>query len=180
MKKAKLVKTNTKNEEVISEQYSIKSMIKIILVLFLIIGIFYAITYFVVNRPKDIQKDETHTVIDTEKITVSQILNQKEEEYYVLATMESLYKDNGNYTADYIELYNEYILKYQQQGGKLKFYRIDLDSAFNKKYISDETSITENISDIKISDEVLIRIKNGKIDKYYLGHTDIADKLSRL
>lgn len=180
MKKAKLAKTNIKNENVISESYSIKSLVKIICILFLIIGIFYTITYFVINRPKETQNAETHTVIDTEKITISQILKQKEEEYYVLATMESLYKNSGNYTANYIKLYNEYVLKYQQQEGNLKIYRIDLDSAFNKKYISDETIITDDISNMKLNDEVLIKVKNGKIDKYYLGHTNITDKLSRL
>lgn len=181
MKKAKLEKKKEENQKEIEIQYSIKSMIKIVIALILIFVLFYVLTVFVIDNKKVEEDVKNHAVIDSEKITLSQILSQKENEYYVLATKESMYKKAAGMKANYIELYDSYILKYQQSEDEpLKFYRVDLDSAFNKSYLSDKSNITDNLSELKISDEVLIKIKNKKIDKYYIGHSLIASELSKL
>ncbi len=180
MKKAKLIKKNEK-QEMVDNEYSVKTMVKTILIVLIIFGLFYLITYFVLNKKTESSDIETPAVIDNEKITVSNILNQKEDEYYVLATKKSLYdKTTTKYEPNYIEMYNTYISKYQQEDDSLKVYKIDLDSAFNKNYISDKTSISDNASEIKISDEVLIKVSNKKIVNYYVGHSKIVEALKEL
>lgn len=179
MKVAKIrKKTEEKEKNNISESYSIKSMIKILFILLLIFGAFYLITTFLVkDRAPD--SDNNVSVIDSTKITLSQLLNRNEDEYYVIATKASLYESSYVET-NYIEFYNNYINKYKQKENSLAFYYVDLDSALNKNYFGNELNITEEISELKVNDEVLFKINNGKIEKTYIGKEDILDKLSRI
>ena len=111
MKAAKLRKTDyltKKEEEEVIEEYSVKRLIKIFIILLVIFGIFYGITYLVVkNKKAEITEEEPYAVIDEEKITISNLLNQKREEYYVLITKESLYNKKGSLASDYKKLYEE-------------------------------------------------------------------------
>ena len=50
----------------------------------------------------------------------------------------------------YIEFYNNYINAYKQETDSLQFYYVDLDSALNKKYFSDELNITDDFSKLKL------------------------------
>lgn len=178
MKVAK-IKKNTKKEFPMQEDtYSIKNLIKILIILMLIFGTFYFITSFLI-KDKSIKEDNSTAVIDSSKITLSQLLSQKDKEYYVIATKKSL--DNSSYVqTNYIELYNEYINKYTQNEDSLNFYYVDLDDALNKKYLSDKLNIVNEISKLEINNEILFKIKNNKIEKTYVGRDKIIDKLSRL
>jgi len=178
MKVAKIKKISKKEQPMEEETYSFKNLIKILIILVLIFGIFYFITTFFVKDKNDDLGNST-AVIDSSKITLSQLLSQKEEEYYVIATKKSLY-DSSYIQTNYIELYNEYINKYKQNEEAKTFYYVDLDNALNKKFQSDELNIVDEISKLQINDEVLFKIKNNKIEKTYVGKDKIIDKLSRL
>ena len=161
MKVAKIKKSSVKEQPVLEETYSIKSMIIILIILLLIFAGFYFVTTFLVKDRK-IEGDNSTAVIDTSKITLSQLLSQKDKEYYVIATKKSLY-DSSYIETNYIGLYDEYINKYSQEEESLKFYYVDLDDALNKKYLSTELNITNEVSELKLNDEVLFKIKNNKI-----------------
>lgn len=180
MKKAKLIKTKKKQEKVVEKDtYSLKNLIRIIIVLVIILGIFYFITTLVIEPKKQDNTNNAQTQIDSTKITLNHLLDRKEKEYYVLATKESLY-DAANSKIDYSGLYNNYIREYTSLEDALPFYNVDLDDALNKTYISDELNISDDISKIKLNDEVLFKIKKGKIDKYFVGNKDILEALSEL
>ena len=179
MKKAKLIKTNKKEEKRnVEESYSLKQLVLIIVVIISILGIFYFITTLVV-KPQNQESENIQTQIDSTKITLNNLLDRKENEYYVLATMESLYK-NINSEIKYLELYNNYITEYKKSEKSLPFYTINLDDALNKNYLSDELNISNNISEIKLNDEVLFKIKNQEVSKYFVGNKAILDELSKL
>ena len=180
MKKAKIIKTNKKQEKIVEQDtYSLKNLIRIIIVLVIILGIFYLITTLVVDAVKQDNINNTVTQIDSTKITLNNLLNRNEEEYYVLATKESLY-NNINSQIKYSELYNNYISEYASLEDALPFYAVDLDDALNKNYMSDELNITDDIGEIKLNDEVLFKIKDGKIEEYFVGSSDILEELSDL
>lgn len=178
MKKAKIRKTEEQNKIEMSDTYSIKSMIKILTILVVLFGIFYFITTLLVKE-KDTNNDNGVSVVDSSKITLNQLFNRNEKEYYVIATKASLYSSSYVDT-NYIEFYNNYINKYKQKENAIAFYYVDLDSALNKVYISEELNITEDINELRLNDEVLFKINNGKIEKTYVGRENILDKLSRL
>ena len=178
MKVAKIRKKEKENKVETTESYSVKKMLKILFVLLLVFGVFYIITLILVKQDSS-DNDNTPAVIDSTKITMSQLLNRKEDEYYVIATKASLYESSYVET-NYIEFYNNYINEYKQAEESLAFYYIDLDSALNKQYFGEELNITSEISKLQINDEVLFKISDGKIEKTYVGRDKIIDKLSRL
>ena len=176
MKKAKLIKTNKKEEKQMEkETYSLKNLLLIILILVITFGIFYLITTLVVDPVQEQNINNTPTQIDATKITLSNLLNRKENEYYVLAT-----KESDNDKVNYIELYNNAIQEYSKAEKALPFYNVDLNDALNKNYISEELNISDEISEIKLNDEALFKVKDGKIEKYFVGSKDIIKALSKL
>jgi hypothetical protein len=178
MKVAKIKKKEIKEEVSSVEEYSLAKMFKIIVILLLLFALFYFITTVVVKNRTQTETN-TPTVVDSSKITLSQLLSRKEDEYYVIATKPSLY-GNSYVSTDYINFYNDYINKYKQKEESLSFYYVDLDSALNKNYFGEELNIADDISKLKLNDEVLFKIKNKKIEKTYVGKDKILDKLSRL
>lgn len=175
MKKAKLVKNNKKQEIIEKDSYSLKSFLLIILVLVIILGIFYLITTLVVKPVNPTDNDNGVTIIDETKITLNNLLNRKEKEYYVLAT-----KQNNNAQANYQTLYNNYITEYKKQEGALTFYNVNLDDALNKGYISDKLNISNDLSELKVNDDILFKIKDNKIEEYFAGSKNILKQLSTL
>ena len=185
MKRAKIrVNKNKKNNEIkVSTEYSIKNLIKIVIIITLIFALFYLITIF---ASKKIVKDSDSSVKSTlvedydNKISFAELLNRKEEEYYVLATMESKYKNIGNYSASYINLYNNYIEDYKNKENALIVYKINLDNVLNKAYISDKNNITNDLSELKVNDEALFKIKDKEIVEYYIGSKHILTGLKKI
>lgn len=175
MKKAKLVKNNKKQEIIEKDSYSLKSFLLIILVLVIILGIFYFITTLVVKPVNPTDNDNGVTIIDETKITLNNLLNRKEKEYYVLAT-----KQNNNTQTNYQTLYNNYINEYKKQEKSLTFYNINLDDALNKGYISDKLNISNDLSELKVNEDILFKIKDNKIEEYFTGSKNILKQLSTL
>lgn len=178
MKVARIKKKESKEAVSVEEGYTLKGMLKIVIILLVIFGIFYFITTLLVKVNKNDDNNSVE-VIDSTKITLNQLLNRLEEEYYVIATKSSLY-ESSYLNTDYTSIYKEYINTYKQKDDSLSFYYVDLDNALNKSYFGNELNITDNISELKLNDEVLFKINNGKIEKTYIGKDKILDKLSRL
>lgn len=179
MKAAKIRKSKEKKVEMVNEGYSIKSMVKIIISILAIFGIFYGITVLIVED-KEVPELKQESVLDSSKITVGQLLSRKEKEYYVLAHKESLYETSGYVESSYLDIYELYIREYINKEDSLEFYYIDLDNALNKKFYSEKLNITEELEELSLNDEVLFKIKNGKIEKTYVGKDKIISKLSKI
>lgn len=178
MKTARIRNNNKKeNKEIMVEEYSFKKMLIIIAILILVFLVFYFITTLVVKPVKQDNKNNTITEIDSTKITLNHLLDRKESEYYVLATKSSLYKE---FNINYETIYNQYITDYKKEENALTFYKSNLDDALNKNFSGEETNITENLQELKLGDEALFKIKDGKIDSYSIGHSEIVKTLSSL
>lgn len=176
MKKAKLIKMNIKEEKQIEKDtYSLKNLLSITIIIVVILVVFYFITTLVVDPVEENNINNTITEIDSTKITLNNLLNRKESEYYVLAT-----KESNNSQVNYIMLYNNYINEYTKGDKALTFYSVNLNDALNKNYIGEKLNISNEISEIKLNDEVLFEIKDGKIEKYFVGSKDILQVLSNL
>jgi len=176
MKTARIRKNNKKEKlEEINNEYEIKKMIIITIIVMAVFLTFYFITNLIV-KPIDKDNIDNPVVLDSTKITLSNLLNRKESEYYVLATKNSLYPSTINYE----EIYNGYISDYTKNENALPFYRIDLDDALNKNYVGEELNVTDDLSNLKLNDEVLFKIKDSKIESYYVGSSNIVEVLSNL
>lgn len=179
MKTARIRNNKSRNKqkiETVKEEYSLKKISITLISLVAIFFIFYFITTIVVKPNKNNATDNTRVDFDSTKIILSHLLDRKEEEYFVIAYKSDKLPSEVNYQ----ELYNTYINKYKTKEGALSFYNVDLNDAFNKNFISENINITDDMNELKLNDEVLFKIKNGKIEEHYIGHSDIIKKLSSL
>ena len=177
MKKAKLIKTNKKEKKIIeNDSYSLKNFLYIILILVIVFGIFYFITTMVIEPvTEENNKMNAVTEIDSTKITLNNLLNRKESEYYVLATKK---RDNDN--VNYLQLYNNYIQNYTTKENSLTFYNVDLSDALNKNYIDEKLNISNELRELRLNDDILFKIKDNRIAEYFSGSKDIIEALSKL
>ncbi len=181
MKVAKLRDTNKKDNKKVNkieeEKYSLKSFIVILLILSITFGLFYYITYLVVGGQK---KDNNPTqIVNADQILLNQMLTMAENEYYVIAT-KSESKLNGYSSIDYEELYEKYIKDYSSKENSIKFYYVDLNDTMNKSFVGEKLVVKNDLTDLKINDDVLFKIKDSKIEFYRAGHEAIIDYLSKL
>lgn len=163
---------NNYDRQLITEnnQFQMKNLIIVIIIILTIFIAFYFITKYVLINKKD-NSPVLESVIQNEKIIFGQLFDRNESEYYVLAyEEESKSKD----------IYNMYIDKYKQKETHLSFYEINLNEAFNKKFISDNSNITNDINTLMVSDETLFKIKEGKIEEYKVGSSNINSYLKEI
>ena len=150
--------------------YNPKNVVIIISIIVVVLVGFYFITTIVLNNKK-IDEPVVESVIQTENIIFGQLLNRSQNEYYVLA-----YKEDGKFN----DIYNNYLKKYREKENDFNVYKINLSDDFNKKFLKDNTNITDKIEELTISDETLFKIKDGKIDTYSVGYDDIIETLKQI
>ncbi len=171
-------KLNKKKEKVVVENNEFTNLIKIVIIVTAIFLAFYLITYLVAknkaNKKQDTDKDTAEVSIQYDEILISNLLKQKNSEYYVLA-----------YDAKdvYYDTYNTYLTTYTGKNDTLRVYKSILTNGFNKSYYdADAESKTDisSIDELKLNSSTLIRVKDGKIDAVYEGHDAIVTQLKTL
>jgi len=172
MKKAvkKVTKKEEKGKNEISELKKLAYIFSSIIVVFLI---FYGIAYLKMNNKKS-PDDEIVTSIQYEKILVSNILNQNKEDYYVL-----IYNDEEIYN----NYYFHYISSYSKKENSLFTYLVDINNSFNSSYKALEEASNlnvSNISDLKVKEDTLLKISNGKIISTTEGMENISTYIKSL
>lgn len=168
MKKA--VKKSQKNIKVEKKEISeLRKLAYIFGGIVLIFLIFYAIAYFKMNSSK---KEDTSQTIQYSKILVSNILKQNKDEYFVL-----IYNDEK----DYSNYYYNYINTYNKKENSLTTYFIDINDGFNLSYKNEQSSLfVEDVSNLKINEDALLKISNGKIVEAKEGMENIVTYIKGL
>lgn len=165
MRKIKETKKKASKSQVEEETINLKNVIKVFIVILVFFIVFYGITILVVNKKNSKKKDSNYTNIDTKSndIILSDILNQEEDLYYVIAIKGS---------KDAYELYINNM--------SAKLYNIDLNNALNKAALAEETLVAENPRDIKIGDTTLFVVENHVITESYVGKDEVVNKLKTI
>ncbi len=167
MKKIKETKKKVTQKPVEEESINLKSVIKVFIIILVVFVIFYGLTILVLNRQKDKKKNAKHEYnninIKDNDILATDLLKQKDDLYYVVAI-----KDNK-------EIYDLYL-----NNINTPIYNINLDNALNKSILGNETIVTEDLKDLRISDTALFIVENHVITEYYVGQNDVVNKLSTL
>lgn len=167
----KIKKKISKKEPVMTnDSYQFKSFIIIVVVLLVLSVMLYLITNLVIKEEKTEKQTEEETTVEIqqEKILMGQLLNRPEDEYYVLAYI----KDD-----QFMQLYETYLNKIKSGDDGVAVYKVDLNEGLNKKYVQDDTNINDDLNDLSVSDTVLFKISDKKIDSYYVGHDEIIEYL---
>lgn len=177
-KKKETVKTKKVNNKVTyrtSEQDEMIKFIIVILVVLLCVGGVYLFTRAFVT--KDLFKEDTNTnevsqsgTVNYDVAIMGQLLNRPYKQYYAV-----IYDSTGDYAYDMYSLVNNYTeLKDHKH-----VYTIDLSNELNKAYYDAENVNTkaESVSDMKVGDITLIKVKNGKIEKYIVDYAKMEKEL---
>ena len=146
-----------------------KFVIVLIVVIILIVGIYFISKAVIKNSASLLTYQDGE--IETDTIIVGTLLNRPEDEYYVLA-----YDSTSNQALAYTTYASYYT---SEQEKPIKVYYLNLHEEFNQAYYVTEGSNPKatKISDLKIKDGTLIRVKNGKIAEYIEGTEKIAAEL---
>lgn len=177
MKMAKKEKTEKiKTEKYRSEeQTEMIRFIRILIIVIVLIGGIYLFTRIFVTKDLLNNKEEEKEVIAGEinyNITmIGSLLGHPEEEYYVM-----IY-DTENLRSIY---YSGLMTTYARNEDALKVYFADLNKGFNEKFYNPEDvnlDIT-NISDLRVGDLTLIKVKNGGIVEVWDNEEEIANELA--
>jgi len=151
-----------------SDEQEISSFIKILVGVVIVIAGIWLITNHI-NKDKNSELNNTKGAVDYNLILVGSIFNRPETEYYVLA-FDS--KDNNGV------IYNSYLSSYQAKEKSLRIYYINLDNEFNKDYYSEKGNPgAKSLTELKLSNPTLIKIKDKKIVKYVEGKDNIKSEL---
>lgn len=182
--KEEVVSTETPAAKEISKKKKINlsnnEFVKLLQLILIVTGIFlafYLVTWLFTDNSDENKKEEEkpEVSIQYDEILMSNLLKQKDLEYYVLA-----------YDAEdkYYDSYNMYINTYSTQKDAKRVYTSVLSNGFNKKFYDKELkeSVIDaaDISKLKLKDTSLIRVRRGTIRNVYEGHEEIINFLSTL
>ena len=162
--KRKIYKTNS------SSDMEYGKIIKITIGVIIVLALTYFITALASGEIKFGKEkiEEKETSIQYEEIMVGQMLNRKNNEYYVM-----LFNFTDTYASYYLSLKDNYSL----EDNALPFYIIDLEKYANKEYVYDESEkLIEKpvrLVDFKASSPTIIKIKDKKIVERITGKEEV-------
>ena len=156
------------------EQKEIFRFVCTLIIVILIILIVYFLTRIFVT--KDLLNQENNDTEVTEgtinyNITmIGSMLNKPEDEYYVM-----IY-NTENLRSIY---YSGIITMYQQNEDALKVYFANLNNELNRKFYDPENVNLDvrNISDLKVGDLTLLKVRDGQIVETFESEEEIASEL---
>ena len=162
MAKSKKTKNSSKIEEQISSSANVKSTIKLIIAIAVILLIFYLLTVLILNKKST--NITSNASIQYSKILAGETFNMNENDYLVF------FYDT---TSDDSSSYAETVSNYKEKDKHLTIYTVDLNEGLNKKYINeDENPNATKASELRINNATLIHITNGKIVDYITSSFD--------
>lgn len=147
----------------------------VVLGVFVFLGIFVLLTVYITNKENTntgiSNNDSTDTTIQYEEILAGSSFSMNPNEYLVL------YYDmsDENLAASLASAVMDY-----QNSDRLTLYTVDLGSAFNQKYVTedDSNSSPTKASELKLKNPTLIRFVDGSVAEYLEGEDSISNYLS--
>lgn len=173
----KMAKKNNKkakkiNSKQIREENEMIKFIKMIIVVTIIFGAFYALTIFI-NKDEEKNKgnEGTEVKIQYDEILIGNIFSQKPDNYYVLIED----TDDKN-----VQVYEMYFNQYKSKKDAIRVYTAILNNMFNSKFKNDEAVYSDSIDELKVTGTTLLEIENGSIKKYYDTDESIRNVLKEI
>lgn len=163
-------KVNTKK---ITTENEMKKFIIMILIVTLVFGAFYGLTVLINKEDKQPTEDnnKSNVTIQYDEILIGNIFNQNNDNYYVL--IEDIEDVN-------VSVYHAYLSNYSQKDDAKRVYTAVLNNMFNNKYIDENSNLSNDISEFKVSKTTLLEISKNKIVKSYEKDDDILEVLKEI
>lgn len=151
------------------EQKEIFKFFKILFCLIVIIALLYLFTVKVVNKEGNYKRTNKSGEIQYESIYLGTLLSKADSEYYVIILDESDVANN---------LYTSRVTEYKSKTNHLPIFKADLSNELNKSFIANNSSYNkDNMDNFKVSGTTLVKVKEGKIQKFIESKEDILKEL---
>lgn len=159
----KTVKTDVTRS---TSSYDLKQLFIIIVVIVAVLAVVYILSS--VFKKKDyssiFDNNLDVTEIQYDEVLVGTMLDQSEDEYYVL-----VYDDEDPYA----EIFNNHIKSYLEAEYKTRIYTVDLNNIFNRNSKADDY----DYDDLKFKSTSLLKIEDGEIESHYEDSIEIEEIL---
>lgn len=154
------------------DQREIVRFLIIVGVIVILAFVFYFISLKIKEKNVYHYDEISEGTINYDKVNIGTMLNKKDKEYYV-----ALYKSD----ADNVLIYFSLLSIYAGKEKALKIYYCDMSSPLNKEYYVENDKTNPNaktIDELKVGDFTLLKIKNGKINKYLENLDKVKEELN--
>ncbi len=154
-----------------SDSEEVTKMIKILVGLIVVLGLFYIVFSFATGEFSFGSKEKEPVEIQDVEILAGTTFNKSGSEYYVL-----MYDFDANDSLVYANIYSMYSSYFGNAG---KMYLVDLSKKFNTPYLVEDRSLVKvtDIDNLKVVNGTLIKVSNGKGVSYSIGAEEIEKTL---
>lgn len=172
MKKKELKKKEeSKKIENVNNSPSVKGIIRTFIIVALVFGFFYLLTYVLVG---DFGKDDDtkeETKIQYDEILAGSSFSMNTSKYLVV------YYD---FDADDASEILSAIYTYEAKSDALKVYTVDLGNALNKNSVSEKSKKNpKDATELAINGPTIIRFRDGMVREYIEGKDKVVNYLSK-
>lgn len=172
MKKKELKKKEeNKKIENVNNSPSVKGIIRTFIIVALVFGFFYLLTYILVG---DFGKDDDtkeETKIQYDEILAGSSFSMNTSKYLVV------YYD---FDADDASEILSAIYTYEAKSDALKVYTVDLGNALNKNSVSEKSKKDpKDATELAINGPTIIRFRDGMVREYIEGKDKVVNYLSK-
>ena len=152
-------------------QNEVKKFIRMIVIIVVVFIVFYLITILATRHHKKgyTPSSTTPAVIQYDEIILSQLYNQKENEYFVLIKGEE---------DPYLSLFESLLSQFETKENGFTYYTIDLSSAFNQRFVGEEASFDPN--GLRFVETTLLKIQDHTLVEYYETSDGILEYLKSI
>ena len=152
-----------------STSYEILKVVTILLGVLAILSCFYLLTVFVVGNNTNNEEEVVEAEIQYDEILAGSSFNMRNDKYLVV------YYD---FTDTELSELTSTLTNYSYNG-KYRFYTVNMNSGFNKQYISEKSNKKPTSADeLLINGPTLIKFEDGKVTRYIEGVDSIIDYLN--
>ncbi len=149
---------------------NVKSIIRALVFLVIIIFIFYLLSLRVINKKNT--KVNPDVEFNYSDIMLGESFNRNEKEYLVL------FYDRSN--GEVYSSLSSNLEKYNKSDKALTIYTVDMSNGINSKYSSEEPNTNPTkASELKINGPTLIKFTNNKVKEYIEGIDNINNFLGK-
>ena len=173
MKKKELKKIEeSKKVDNVNNSPSVKGIVKTFIIVALVFGFFYLLTFILVgdwNTNKDDAKEEV--TIQYDEIVAGSSFSMNAEKYIVV------YYD---FSSDDASKIMSAIYTYEAKSDALRVYTVDLSNAINKNIVNEKSNKNpKGATDLAVNGTTIIRFRDGKVREYIEGTDKVVDYLSK-
>ena len=172
MKKKEVIKKEeSKKIEDVNNSPSVKGIIRTFIIVALVFGFFYLLTYILVGDFGTKEDTKEETTIQYDEILAGSSFSMNTSKYLVV------YCDFDDEDAS--KVLNA-IYTYESKEDALKVYTVDLGNALNKNSVADTSNKNpKDSTELAINGTTIIRFRDGMVREYIEGTDKVVDYLSK-